>query len=227
VLVTDEQGIWRLHEFDGDSIAPDLARQERALPVGSDERFRISEQIGMRAEEHLVGRLDELIPILIVATGPGSGWSEGSTRSIAVLWYERTPELLAALPKRLERDSVLGSAGEIGVTGRRNVASVRPSPDGSERAAFADAGISPNPVGELAHLSFTIGAPSDVTLQVHDLRGEVVLGIPPVSCTTAGRWQIAFDTANLPPGMYIARLQNGQGASATTRFVVPSRRGKE
>ena len=222
VLVTDEQGAWRMHEFDGDVIAPELARRERELPVGSDERFQISEEIGRRAEEHLAGRLDSLIPILVTATGSGPGWSDGSERSIVVLWYERTPEVLSALPQR-----VASTAGEIGVSGPETGGSTRSAADGSRVAPFDALGVAPNPVAGLAHLSFTIGTPSEVTLQVYDLKGEAVLSVPPISCTTTGGWMIAFDAAGLSPGMYIVRLQNAEGAAATTRFVVPGRKGGE
>ena len=252
VLVTDEQGVWRVHEFDGDSIAPELARRERALPRNSRERFLLGRQIGRRAEELLAVRLDSLIPIMVTATGSGPGWSKGSERSIAVLWYERRPELRAALPlpapahpDASRTDDALprprsrapipphGRAGRRGTDSINSKGTVEPrsanddrrqddpsSAPAREAPALDSLSITPNPVTEQARISFIVGAPTVVTIQIHDLHGEPLLTIPPIACATRGLWQVGFDAGALPPGMYIIRVRNTEGRAMIARFIV-------
>jgi hypothetical protein len=206
----------------------------------------------------LAGRLDSLIPIVVTATGSEPGWTKGSTRSMVVLWYERQPELLAALPAPMEaraarpradastprtgirpRAPIGGNGGKAPREESDGVKDHPPTENGRQRDERPSAdrtipeaigldslGITPNPVMEQARISFVVGAPTLVTLRIHDMKGDPVLTIPPISCSTTGLWQIGCDLGTLRPGMYILRAVDRNGNAVTARFAISATTGE-
>ncbi len=89
--------------------------------------------------------------------------------------------------------------------------------DGSPVAARpALLGIQPNPFAREASISFTLVRPSDVTLEVYDLRGRR-LEMRSYGRKASGSQQIRFDGEGLESGLYLYRLQvreEGTGAKA-------------
>jgi hypothetical protein len=58
----------------------------------------------------------------------------------------------------------------------------------------------------------------NVELSLYDLSGRLVessVSLP----TTHGRYEISYDTSDLPPGVYIARLTT-DAASTTQRLII-------
>ncbi len=66
----------------------------------------------------------------------------------------------------------------------------------------------PNPSHGETTLAFTLPAPSDVRLTLHDLLGRTVAVIAE-GTYPAGLHRITFGTANLPAGVYLTRLRAG------------------
>jgi hypothetical protein len=104
----------------------------------------------------------------------------------------------------------------------------RPSADPTipEAIGLDSLGITPNPVMEQARISFVVGAPTLVTLRIHDMKGDPVLTIPPISCSTTGLWQIGCDLGTLRPGMYILRAVDRNGNAVTARFAISATTGE-
>ncbi len=74
--------------------------------------------------------------------------------------------------------------------------------------------ISPNPVSDIATLSFANVSNDFHTLSLLNAIGQVVRVYAPTKSE-----QITIETANLTKGIYFARLSNEQGEATTLKFV--------
>ncbi len=70
----------------------------------------------------------------------------------------------------------------------------------------------PNPCNPTATLSFALPEASQTSLKVYDLAGREVATLVN-GWKTAGNYQVVFDAANLPSGLYVYRLQAGSFSS--------------
>jgi hypothetical protein len=74
--------------------------------------------------------------------------------------------------------------------------------------------VTPNPFGELTHISFQLSAPSPVNLNVYNITGQVVKVLVSEP-KRAGAYQVAWDGRDergrtVPAGVYLIRLVAGE-----------------
>jgi hypothetical protein len=77
--------------------------------------------------------------------------------------------------------------------------------------ANAATSLSPNPARETATLEFTLNAATTVRIDVVDMAGRTVQAGADMKLT-AGTQKATINTANIPAGLYMVRLQTEQGA---------------
>lgn len=77
---------------------------------------------------------------------------------------------------------------------------------------------SPNPSSGMVRLSYALPEAAVARLTVYDVLGRAVVVIAN-GARAAGRYETAFDTASLTPGVYLARLDT-DGELTTIRFTV-------
>jgi hypothetical protein len=84
--------------------------------------------------------------------------------------------------------------------------------DGPRRFSLGPA--SPNPFRGTTQLVLTVDTPQRLTAAVFDALGRRValLHDGPLA---AGSYPLTFDAAQLPPGLYVIRVTDGQGGTAT------------
>lgn len=90
----------------------------------------------------------------------------------------------------------------------------------SDRGALAVTGAVPNPALDQVRFNFRTAEAGDVTLELFDVRGEAVLRPIEGRRFEGGEHSVVIDVADLPPGVYTARLQDGSGAVAVRQIVV-------
>ena len=78
--------------------------------------------------------------------------------------------------------------------------------------------VFPNPVKDLANVSYTLNSRSNVTFNIYNLNGHVVKTIK-MNNVEAGAQSMSFSTSGLAAGTYIAEIVNN-GYRKTTRFVI-------
>lgn len=76
----------------------------------------------------------------------------------------------------------------------------------------------PNPTNEVTNVRYELGVPSDVTIVVTDITGNVVSKTA-TSQQSAGEYTVSLDTENLANGIYTYTL-NANKASISKRFIV-------
>jgi hypothetical protein len=76
----------------------------------------------------------------------------------------------------------------------------------------------PNPTNEVTNVRYELGVPSDVTIVVTDITGNVVSKTA-TSQQSAGEYTVSLDTDNLANGIYTYTL-NANKASISKRFIV-------
>ena len=79
--------------------------------------------------------------------------------------------------------------------------------------------VVPNPAYDQTNLRFDLTEPSTASLTLHSLKGETLRTLLRGHRLAAGRQQISLRTADLPPGLYLVRLQTTQGVQ-TAKVVV-------
>ncbi len=79
--------------------------------------------------------------------------------------------------------------------------------------------LSPNPVGEWLHIEAELADQSNVELTIFDATGRVVRSSAIRRDVAPGIYQEDVVTGDLPPGLYLARLQTAQGRVVVGRFV--------
>jgi hypothetical protein len=90
----------------------------------------------------------------------------------------------------------------------------------SENPAVASVDVTmyPNPVNGQATLSFNLNESSNVSYQVFDLTGRMVMN-QGLGRFAEGEHQVSFNAENLSAGSYILRLNQG-GSTASVKFLV-------
>lgn len=81
----------------------------------------------------------------------------------------------------------------------------------AEVVAGAAVQLSPNPARESATLEFTLGVSNNVRVDVVDMAGRMVQAGADMKLA-AGAQKVTINTATLPAGLYMVRLQTEQGA---------------
>jgi hypothetical protein len=84
--------------------------------------------------------------------------------------------------------------------------------------ASVDVTMYPNPVNGQATLSFNLNESSNVSYQVFDLTGRMVMN-QGLGRFAEGEHQVSFNAENLSAGSYILRLNQG-GSTASVKFLV-------
>jgi hypothetical protein len=84
---------------------------------------------------------------------------------------------------------------------------------------LALAGVSPNPTGRDAWVTFALPTSEPATLSLHDIAGRRI-HLQPVGSLGAGRHVLNLAHGlDLPPGLYLIRLEQA-GKTATRRICV-------
>jgi len=76
----------------------------------------------------------------------------------------------------------------------------------------------PNPTAGVARIGYSLPETATVTIRLFDLLGREV-AVLANGLEAAGNHEVAFDSASLPVGMYVYRLEAG-GASQTRKLTV-------
>jgi photosystem II stability/assembly factor-like uncharacterized protein len=107
-----------------------------------------------------------------------------------------------------------------GTTGATFVATLAPSSVDEEDAVAGNAlgSAAPNPVSGAASLSFTLASRERVTLDVHDVAGNLVTTLFSADAS-AGEHRVTWDAEGMPNGVYLIRLR-GNGWSRGGTVVV-------
>lgn len=121
-------------------------------------------------------------------------------------------------------DLVVGNSGEPCVKVFYAVASTTPVPDDAAPGAVVLHGASPNPFNPRTTVAFTLTAPADVTLRIHDAAGRLVRVLASGEVLAAGRQEIAWDGRDdrghdAPTGLYLARLE-AAGIMVTAKLLL-------
>ncbi|HVP57536.1 MAG TPA: endonuclease [bacterium] len=82
----------------------------------------------------------------------------------------------------------------------------------------------PNPFGRETTISFEIARPQPVSLTVYNIRGQMVSRILRGDWQAAGRHEVHFTAAGLPPGVYYCRL--AAGGKVETKSMLFLARGR-
>ena len=81
--------------------------------------------------------------------------------------------------------------------------------------------VVPNPAYDQTNLRFDLTEPSTASLTLHSLKGETLRTLLHGHPLAAGRQQISLRTNDLPPGLYLVRLQTAQGVQTAKVIVTP------
>ncbi len=92
-------------------------------------------------------------------------------------------------------------------------------PGGSQVAVAMLGQNWPNPFSGTSHISFRLSQPERVTLKVFDVRGREVAGLLRDAPLGPGPYELVFDGAGLPTGIYLYRLEAGRFV-ATRRMAL-------
>jgi len=82
-----------------------------------------------------------------------------------------------------------------------------------------DLSITPNPVGEIAVITYNLVKASPVILAIHDATGRIVTTLDQGSQPSGERTVTWNQAGQLPSGLYFARLQTSEGQQ-TLKFVL-------
>ena len=77
----------------------------------------------------------------------------------------------------------------------------------------------PNPVSDQATVSFNLESNANVSYQVFDMTGRMVMS-KNVGQFGEGSHQVTINTENLSTGSYILRLNQGASSSSAVKFLV-------
>lgn len=90
----------------------------------------------------------------------------------------------------------------------------------SSGGRLAVTGVVPNPARDEVRFNFRTAAVGNVTLELFDVRGEMVARPLADVSYESGEHSVAIDVANIQPGVYTARLQDASGTVAARQIVV-------
>lgn len=79
--------------------------------------------------------------------------------------------------------------------------------------------VHPNPANEIVSLSYTLFESASVSLEVLNMKGEVVQTLLPESSRTEGEYSLSSSVRSLPTGTYMVRLQ-ANGETVMTRLDI-------
>lgn len=140
--------------------------------------------------------------------------------------YERSRRYMIS-PREEENRNDLATQGAEAAIFMRAIVGYNPDlpliePTGVERPPLAaDMTLEqnwPNPFNPSTTLSYTLGERTHVRLSVADALGREVAVLAD-GMMDAGRQQVSFDAADLPGGMYVARLSSG-GQSLVRKMLL-------
>ncbi len=167
-------------------------------------------------------RTEKWIAIAVKSDKPQS--SDGKQwRTNYVLWYEPTPEVVAALPERyrseIERelqtatgvaDGSTASGPGTGFTGMWQTKS----------GAVTASSVYPNPAENGAvTLGYTLSSPRSVQVTLRSITGALLSRLG-TKQQQAGTWTEEYKVGNLRPGMYLISIETNNGEYSTQRFIV-------
>ncbi len=201
LIVRDARGLRQTLYFTGVSLSPEEMNSLELPPSPPGNAFDVR-FAGNRIIESPAGGVAGRFPILISgAMYPVSiAWSIGSKRSYAGL---------------------SAGSGEIPIEGEGKIQLAAPDPavalilsSGNEAfpAEFALSQNYPNPFNPTTVIRYNLMRPSQVTLRVYSILGEVVRELVNVR-QEAGRHAVEFDARGLASGIYYYRLTAGGGGT--------------
>ncbi len=198
---------------------------ERLATQEEIDDFLQSEQKHQTAPHKITSQniqAEKWIAILVKSDKPqdntGKHW-----RTNYVLWYEPTPEVLAALPERYRKDikqELLIAAG-VSV----NAAATAHPHEGfiglwqTKSGAITASSVYPNPVANGAvTVSYTLSSPRTVTITLRSITGAIISQLASHS-QQAGTWTEEYKTGNIRPGMYIISIETDNGEYSVQRLI--------
>lgn len=85
-------------------------------------------------------------------------------------------------------------------------------------ASLIEVSVMPNPVVDIAQLSYSVASNTDVEFEIYDLTGKMVKQIN-VNNQIAGKHQLSIDANEFKSGAYLIRM-TANGQQSTTKFMV-------
>ncbi len=79
--------------------------------------------------------------------------------------------------------------------------------------------ITPHPASNACRLHFSLTAPADIIITLHNVLGQQVRTLK-AGWLKTGEHDITINTTDLLPGVYHCRIQTGDGRKSTLRFIV-------
>lgn len=140
-----------------------------------------------------------------------------------ILWFEPTPELVAALPERYRQ--VLQQ--ELHIAENTDAHTTPTSGDGflgvwrTQAGALTTSSVSPNPTkGGNITIGYTLAEQRTITINLRTLAGSVVQPLLVSQQKRAGSWSETVQISSLSPGMYILTIETNKGEHAVQRLIV-------
>ncbi len=125
---------------------------------------------------------------------------------------EECPMENCPMPEMCEMMGMMGGCGEM-----MGECCAQSTP--GARRAWVRLHSSPNPFNPVTTLSFTLTEASNVDLRIFDISAREVANLA-TGLKSAGNHVVAFSAANLPAGIYFARLQIPASAASVQKLVL-------
>jgi hypothetical protein len=165
----------------------------RTNVVQSTTQNNLSVQDSIAQIRHIGPAINGLIPVHIRN-------AKGKQVQDLILWYDRTPEILHALP--------LESTKELAVQ------------SGSAMGATIQLFVYPNPASAKATLQLKFAEARHMQVAIFGLLGQKLIDVGPMN-TKAGETQsISYDVSSLSPGVYLLVATSDNGEQITQRILV-------
>jgi hypothetical protein len=198
---------------------------------------RMKKRMYVPCKDSLWSKLSQMIAFgFDVRRDKSKAYDEGSQQwgGYVVLWYEPTPEVIAALPERyrvqLEHELGLAvrysSLCEIRNSQEREtleeVFAGKPLLDTwrSCSGVLSTKPVAPNPARETTTVKLKIDEPRIVSISIHDVRGQFVETLMPERRLNKGEHEINVNLGKQPFGMYLLLIHTNRGEQAIQRVII-------
>lgn len=145
-----------------------------------------------------------------------------------ILWFEPTPELVAALPEQYRQALTreLNLATDEKALAENNVETPEPGKGflgvwQARAGVLTASAVSPNPVkNQMVTVSYTLAEQRTVRINLRALSGAVLRPLVEAQNKAAGTWREETTIGALPPGMYIVTIETEKGEHTVQRLIV-------
>ncbi|MBL7998302.1 MAG: T9SS type A sorting domain-containing protein [Candidatus Kapabacteria bacterium] len=223
-MITDTLGYQRFNIFMYREVNPELDSMEKQYRMLNENLLKPHQR---KTKDSVYNQLHKqkaklfnpknLVPVLVRCKSPlpanGKRWLAD-----AIVWFDATPEFLAALPKNAIRRP-LGAGND-----RSGMMFDLRSPDertkDSAQAVF-DIVVYPNPVtNRTTTVEFSIHKQESISIDLCDIAGTQRITLDAEADYAAGRHRIPLQLPALNEGVYMLTLRTNKGAMRTEKIVV-------